>query len=857
MIKNRQLFYIIFIVFVSSIVVFSQNTKTKVYVDKGILKWSDSQQEVALFGVNYSTPFAHSYRSIKKLGLSHKQAIDLDVAQLARLELEAYRIHVWDREVSDSLGNLLKNDHLDLLDYLIYKLKEKNIYVLLTPIAWWGTGWPEPDPATPGFSSRNSKSELITRPAARAAQRNYLIQFLNHKNVYTGLSYKDDPDIIGFEIINEPSHPSDTAMVTTYINEMAAIIRSQDVEKPIYYNISQNWSDDQAAAVYRANIDGISFQWYPTGLVKNSALIGNYLAHVDHYPVPEINDPKFRNKTRMVYEFDAADIAQSVMYPAMARSFREAGMQWASMFCYDPSFLAAYNTEYNTHYVNLLYTPQKAIGLMIAANVFRTLKTNQKFPSYPENTSFNGFRISYENNLSELNNGKKFYYSNSTDSKPKDIKKLQHIAGYGSSVIVKTDAQGAYFFDRIDDDIWRLELYPDVARLMNPFGRNSLDNKVRVLLDNTSSMTLDLPGLDRSFYVRSLDNNGASFKAKRGFISIKPGVYILSDDEIESPQELDFSYRNLSLTNFSFYAYDKFDQQVINQGPQQIFENQSWKPSFQVVSNTPVDTAILYIRQPGWRGFRAVGLKDAGKNNFSTEIKDNIRNGTLEYCISVKTKDGEISYPAKINKNPMDWDYYAGQFWNLKILPEDAGIILFDPSADRENIIFSNFWGKFRMQSSMVWDKQQIPWYNMQMFDFQSEIDDFTIQIELDDKLDNIRLADYKKVEFDIDSKISSVNKVKVQLIYSDYQVVEKEIVLPADNNTLQIPLTEASPKEFVLLPRPYPHFLPYYFKAAAEKKTKTEKKLNFIQITIPFEKKMESGERLTLQIGSIRLVKE
>jgi hypothetical protein len=180
------------------------------------------------------------------------------------------------------------------------------------------------------------------------------------------MSYKVDPDIIAFEIINEPGHPADTAMVTEYINEMAAVFRDQGVTKPIYYNISQNWSSDQAAAVYRADIDGISFQWYPTGLVKNSELTGNYLAHVDHYPVPKIDDPKFYTKTRMVYEFDAADVAQSVMYPAMARSFREAGMQWATMFCYDPTFLAAFNTEYNTHYVNLAYTPQKAISLMIA-----------------------------------------------------------------------------------------------------------------------------------------------------------------------------------------------------------------------------------------------------------------------------------------------------------------------------------------------------------------------------------------------------------------------------------------------------------------------------------------------------------
>lgn len=51
----------------------------------------------------------------------------------------------------------------------------------------------------------------------------------------------------------------------------------------------------------------------------------------------------------MVYEFDAGDILQSNMYPAMTRSFRTAGFQWATQFAYDPMATAYANTEYQTH----------------------------------------------------------------------------------------------------------------------------------------------------------------------------------------------------------------------------------------------------------------------------------------------------------------------------------------------------------------------------------------------------------------------------------------------------------------------------------------------------------------------------
>src|SRR5690606_6277450 len=115
--------------------------RSPVYVDDhGVLRWSETEQEVALFGANYSTPFAYAYRAHERLGIDHEAAIDADVAHMARLGFKAFRVHVWDREVSDEEGNLIENEHLRLLDYLIARLQERGIYTMLTPIAWWGTG---------------------------------------------------------------------------------------------------------------------------------------------------------------------------------------------------------------------------------------------------------------------------------------------------------------------------------------------------------------------------------------------------------------------------------------------------------------------------------------------------------------------------------------------------------------------------------------------------------------------------------------------------------------------------------------------------------------------------------------------
>ncbi|NNG17043.1 MAG: hypothetical protein HKM89_11230, partial [Gemmatimonadales bacterium] len=298
--------------------------------ERGVMRWTTTGDEVALFGVNYSAPFAHAYRALGYLDADRKQAIDSDVLHLARLGLDAYRIHVWDRELSDAQGNLVENDHLNLLDYLLARLAEHGIKAILTPIAWWPAGYPEPDPGTDGLSDGYDKGEMTVSLEARRAQENYLGQFVTHTNRYTGLTYAEDPNLLAIEIFNEPSHPAGPEETTRYIDAMASALREAGFRKPIFYNISQNYRDEHGRAVCAARIDGVSHQWYPTGLVRNSAIGGNMLPNVDRYTIPYDDFAECRDKARMVYEFDAADVAGSYMYPAMARSFRRAGFQWAT-----------------------------------------------------------------------------------------------------------------------------------------------------------------------------------------------------------------------------------------------------------------------------------------------------------------------------------------------------------------------------------------------------------------------------------------------------------------------------------------------------------------------------------------------
>lgn len=81
---------------------------------------------------------------------------------MVRLGFTAFRVQVRDKEITDSAGNIVANEHLDLLEYLLWKLELSGIKTILTPIAWRGNGWTEPDGVTEGFAQPYSKLQLIT-----------------------------------------------------------------------------------------------------------------------------------------------------------------------------------------------------------------------------------------------------------------------------------------------------------------------------------------------------------------------------------------------------------------------------------------------------------------------------------------------------------------------------------------------------------------------------------------------------------------------------------------------------------------------------------------------------------------------
>lgn len=793
-----------------------QNIPT-IYIEKsGVMRWSDTRQEASFYGVNYTLPFAHAYRAMNYLGKNHKEAIDKDVYHFTRLGFNAYRIHVWDVEISDSKGNLIENDHLDLLDYLIAKLKERNIRVLITTMTNFGNGYPERNQNTGAFSYLYDKCKVHSDENAIVAQENYISQFVKHINPYTQQSYTDDPFVIGFEINNEPCHADTPQQTENYINRMLAALKKAGNSKPVFYNVSHNM--DHVQAYYNTAVQGTTYQWYPIGLVAGRTRKGNFLPYVDSYNIPFSNVKGFDKKAKAVYEFDPADITYSYMYPAMVRTFRSNGFQWITQFAYDPIDMAWANTEYQTHFLNLAYTPNKAISMKIAAEAAYSVPMNKKYPQYPNDTVFDNFRVSYAQDLSELNTPEKFYYSNNTSTTPVNTEKLQSIAGCGSSPVVSYEGTGAYFLDKLESGIWRLEVMPDAVQINDPFAKPSLNKEAVTIAWNEWNMEVSLPGLGEDYIVKAINNGNSHNGLSKGIgFSIKPGVYLLRNKDYQPVKDWDTStkWENIALGEYVAPEAHAKTFSVAHQ-PLRIAEsNQPLQIEAQIVGLSFPDSVIIYTdRISFWsQNNPYVRMERAHGYTYRALIPaDMVKNGRLRYNIIVCKNGESITYPAAIKGNPLDWNFYKNKYYETKIVNTEAPVELIKITDRYSNIetygIPESSYIIGRLTGNDLIEKSRIK-YSFSIKDTDSR---FYWRKYIKDEISarKTALQNSKTLCLNI-GNVRGVDKLKVGFVTSDGFTYTSVMDIDSKTSSHRISLDNFQQDKTVLLPAPYPVFLDRY----------------------------------------------
>jgi hypothetical protein len=586
-------------------------------------------------------------------------------------------------------------------------------------------------------------------------------------------------------------------------------------------------------------------------------LKGNHLPHVDKYTIPFDTIPEYKNKALMVYEFDAGDVIESYIYPAMSRSFREAGFQWATQFAYDPMATAYANTEYQTHYVNLAYTPSKAISLMIASKAFQKLPRLKNYGVYPRDSIFDVFRVSYKESLSEMNDVEEFYYSNSSTTTPKDLRKLKQIAGVGNSPVIKYEGKGAYFLDKLEQGVWRLEVMPDAIIIRDPYEKASPKKEVSRIQWQANKIQINLTDLGENFDIKGIDKgNDLKVTTKKGEFEVSPGTYILTKPGKEKHKwNGESKIGNFSLKEFIAPKPANQEPFVVHQPEFEISSGIPFKIKTQIAGLTGNEKVTLFLNTSTgiWKN---LDMQKTSSYNYEAEIPEEAINpGIIQYRIVILKDKDHFSFPGNLKGDPFAWDNFHSDFWKVFVANPSGDLEIFNAARDKHIIPFPNVWKTY--SSNFITGRRSGQVIH------QFVVNEFTKdnligwQHYFGDKVTgrSIELKEFTNLVVRIRSGSSDQLKVNVGLIDKDATSYKAAINITNEFQDIRIPINDLQKGSGILLPRPYPGFQPLTF---ISDKTGNLDLINAekLEISLIKDGPMQDGKPVIIEVESVWLEK-
>ncbi|KAB2062631.1 hypothetical protein ERO13_A10G153200v2 [Gossypium hirsutum] len=244
------------------------------------------------------------------------------------------------------------------LDFVVSEAKKYKIRLILSLVNNWNAYGGKAQYVKWGNASGlnlTSDDEFFSHPALRSYYKSHVKAVLNRVNTFTNITYKNDPTIFAWELMNEPRCTSDPSGDTlqSWIAEMAAYVKSLDAKHMVEIGL-EGFYGPSAPARTQFNPNSYATQ-VGTDFIRNHQALGVDFASVhiyaDSWISPTISDAHLE----FTKSWMEAHIEDAEKYLGMPVIFSEFGVSRK-----DPGYNSSYrDTLINTVYKTLLNSTKK------------------------------------------------------------------------------------------------------------------------------------------------------------------------------------------------------------------------------------------------------------------------------------------------------------------------------------------------------------------------------------------------------------------------------------------------------------------------------------------------------------------
>jgi hypothetical protein len=259
---------------------------------------------------------------------------------------------------------------------------------------------------------------------------------------------------------------------------------------------------------------------------------------------------------------------------------------------------------------------------------------------------------------------------------------------------------------------------------------------------------------------------------------------------------------------------------VLHTPPAELDAGKPFAVRADVVSRDPADSAALFVRRIGsWGRMLRLVMKPSGAFGWKADVPaELLREGLLEYAVAVYEDGDARTYPDDARGDPYRWDFTGRSFWRVPVVAEGAPVLLFDAGRDLDHVLYDRPTEGFRFRTDVVPGSEpgrlalSTVIENLAADPWQVALRTFLTEPE------RTRLGEFRgdaslRVKARVVGRPS--DRVEVALVQRDGAAWGAAIDVTDTWEEFVIPLSTLRRVLLVLLPRPYPQFLPYLFEAA------------------------------------------
>lgn len=254
--------------------------------------------------------------------------------------------------------SLYHEDVFKGLDFVVSEAKKYEIRLILSLVNNWEEYGGKAQYVKWGNDAGlnlTSDDDFFSHPTLRAYYKTHVKTVLNRVNTFTNITYKEDPTIFAWELMNEPRCISDPSgdKLQEWIEEMALYVKSVDPTHLVEIGVEGFYGP---STPQRLQFNPNSYaQQVGTDFIRNHQVLGVDFASVHIYPESWISQSIGDNHIPFIKSWMEAHIEDAEIYLGMPVVFAEFGVS-----AKDPGYSSTYRDALiNTVYKIILNSTKK------------------------------------------------------------------------------------------------------------------------------------------------------------------------------------------------------------------------------------------------------------------------------------------------------------------------------------------------------------------------------------------------------------------------------------------------------------------------------------------------------------------